>query len=110
MALTVTIVQTSGASVTEVPEDVAEVLAETYAALKDLPNNRAGTIDFDTDKEARLFVKQGHSWAAANNLEFSRRGTVKDNPSRVIFRIYEKTEGETRGRPKGSKNGKGAEK
>lgn len=86
---------TSGVAVTEVPEDVAEALRDAHAHLAKLPANRQLASRFPTQQDANLFVRQGKSWALANGLVFSRRGTVKDDPTKVSFRIYtprEKTE------------------
>lgn len=93
MALNITISATSGTAVTEVPEDVASDLRATYDALKDLPNTRVATAEFDTPQLARLFVRQGTAWAAANNLEFVRKAVpgyekISDMPNHVSFRIY----------------------
>lgn len=115
MALNMSIVVTSGVAATEVPEDVAQDLAEAYAALADLPVNRAVVVDFTSEGyegpakvdgkpatdayksawNARRFVKQGKSWAAGQTgpngraLSFARKGDIKGLPSRVTFRIYE---------------------
>lgn len=112
MALNVVIAKTSGPTTVEVPEEVAQVLQETYEALKELPVNNAANVDFDTAQEARLFVRQGQAWAEEKELKFQRRGNVKENPTRVTFRIYLPKPGEGRGRPKGSTNSKssGADK
>jgi hypothetical protein len=90
MALNMTVVTTSGVSVTEVPEDIAKDLEEAYETLSALQVNRAITVDFPDAKAARLFVKQGKAWAAAHDpvLVFSRRGDVKTMPERVTFRVY----------------------
>jgi hypothetical protein len=112
MPLNMTIEVTSGVAATEVPADVAADLAEAYAALAKLPVNRQVSVDFPvTDfqdlmskdgKEvkvtaatqaasaARVFVKQGKAWAAAQTpmLTFARKGDIKGNPTRVSFRIY----------------------
>lgn len=98
MALEITIVKTSGVGAIEVPEDVATDLKDAWEALRDLPNNRLAVVDFDTPEAARLFVRQGKTWAAAQQvegpqgefapLEFSRRGNVSEEPKRVQFRIY----------------------
>jgi hypothetical protein len=100
MALNMRVVVTSGVAATEVPEDIAADLAEAYAALKDLPVNRAVDVDFEDAKAARVFVKQGKSWAAGQtgpngrSLTFARKGDIKGYPKRVTFRIYEVREGE----------------
>lgn len=105
-------------STTEVPEDIAQDLAEAYVALAKLPANRQVIVDFDStgyagpakvdDKpvteayksawNARRFCRQAKAWAASQTvlredgtettLVFGRRGNVKENPSRVAFRIY----------------------
>jgi hypothetical protein len=89
------IIATSGTAVTEVPDEVATDLADTYAALKNLPVTRSAVQDFSSPEAARLFVRQGIAWATAQEppLEFMRRavpGTdkIKDNPNTVAFRIY----------------------
>lgn len=94
---------TSGVAATEVPDDAAEDFAEAYETLAKLPVNRQVTVDFtDSPKvgnetqaqadarEARLWVRQGKAWAAAQDppLTFVRKGDVKGNPTRVAFRIY----------------------
>lgn len=85
---------TSGVAVTEVPAEVAQDLKDAYAHLAKLPANRQLVCNFDTAKEANLFVRQGKAWALANGLVFSRRGAVSTekggNPLRVAFRIYVK--------------------
>jgi hypothetical protein len=128
MALNMTIVVSSGVAATEVPDDVAADLQEAYNALATLPVNRMVVVDFTsegyagpakvggklvTDDEmaawnARRFVKQGKSWANAQEvtvpiyaedgettigsrksaLTFARKGDIKGQPSRVAFRIY----------------------
>lgn len=105
MALNMRVVVTSGVAATEVPEDIAADLAEAYAALKDLPVNRAVDVDFDDAKAARVFVKQGKAWAVGQkgpngrSLTFSRKGDIKGYPKRVTFRIYEVREGEKPAEP-----------
>lgn len=83
---------TSGVAVTEVPADVAADLEEAYTHLAKLPANRQLVCNFDTAKEANLFVRQGKAWALGKGLVFSRRGAVSvdkgGNPLRVAFRIY----------------------
>lgn len=81
---------TSGVEATEVPEDVAADLTEAYNALKNLPVNRQVSVTFADAKAARLFVRQGKAWAAAQTpaLTFARKGDVKALPARVSFRIY----------------------
>ena len=112
MALDISIEVTSGVAVTEVPEDVATDLQDVYTSLSKLPSNRQATVDFATKAEANEFVRQGKSWAANYGLVsvpvkdkdgkptdktadvpliFARKGTVKDNPTRVSFRIYAAT-------------------
>jgi|SRR5215469_15723418 len=100
MPLNITITKTSGPTTVDIPEDVAADLQETYNLLKDMPVNNAASVDFDDEKAARLFVRQGTAWAEANGLRFQRRGVVKDNPKNVLFRVYKPKEGEGRGRPK----------
>lgn len=89
------IVATSGTAVTEVPGEVATDLLDSYNALKDLPVTRCAVQEFDSPEAARLFVRQGIAWAAAQKppLEFMRRPVpgsdhVKDHPNDVAFRIY----------------------
>jgi hypothetical protein len=88
MALSMSIVQTSGGKTVEVPEEIAAELSEAYQALQDLPNNRAVVADFETPEAARLFTRQGYAWATENNLAFVRKGDIKGQPARVTFRIY----------------------
>jgi len=105
MGVNITIVKTSGPGAVEVPDDVAKDCAETYAALKDLPSNRAATTDpFEDAKAARLWCKQARTWAETQDppLKFVRRGDIKGEPTVVEFRIYLPKEDEGRGRPKGS--------
>lgn len=112
MPRNIVITKTSGPSTVDIPEDVANDLKETYELLKDMPVNNAGTYDFSEEesdpakaaKLAREFVRQGTAWAEGEGLRFQRRGSVKDNPTVVIFRIYKPKEGEGRGRPKANKN------
>lgn len=89
------IMPTSGTAVTEVPDEVATDLRDTYEALKNLPVTRAAVQEFDSPEAARLFVRQGIAWAAAQEppLEFMRRprpgsDKIKDNATTVAFRIY----------------------
>jgi hypothetical protein len=106
MGVNITITKTSGPGAVEVPDDVAQDCADTYALLKDLPSNRAATTDpFADAKAARLWCKQATTWAEQQEpaLKFSRRGDIKGNPTVVTFRIYEPKPDEGRGRPKGSK-------
>lgn len=79
---------TSGVAATEVPEEAATFLNESYQALAKLPSNRQVVIDFPDSKAASEFVRQGKSWANETGLTFARKGTVKENPKRVSFRIY----------------------
>lgn len=107
MALDMRLEVTSGVSNTEVPDDVAADLAEAYRILSGLPVNRQIVVDFPDAKDARAFVRQGKAWAAAQEvtvdvlddednvvgsrksaLTFARKGNVKENPTRVAFRIY----------------------
>jgi hypothetical protein len=88
MALNMSIIQTSGTGVLEVPDDVAADLQDAYDALEKLPVNRAVVVDFETPEAARLFVRQGNSWADQNDLRFARKGDIKGLPTRVTFRIY----------------------
>jgi hypothetical protein len=86
---------TSGVKATEIDSDYAETYAEAYETLKGLPVNRQLNLDFETEKLARDFVRQGKAWAAAQigpngrTLVFARKGVVKANPKRVSFRVYE---------------------
>jgi len=106
------IVASSGVEVTEVPAEAAEFLAESYEALAKLPVNRQVTVDFAGEgtkkgketqaeadaREARLFVRQGKSWAAQQSVKredgsettlvFARKGDIKGAPTRVSFRVY----------------------
>lgn len=89
------IVATSGTAVTEVPDDVATDLLDTYNALKDLPVTRSAVQEFDSPEGARKFVRQGIAWAEAQDpkLTFMRRplpgnNKIKDNATTVAFRIY----------------------
>lgn len=82
------IVATSGPTATPVPEEVAKDLAEVYETLKTLPSTRVVTTTFETAEAARLFVRQGKSWAHGEGLAFARRGPVKDDECTVKFRIY----------------------
>jgi hypothetical protein len=95
MALQITITPTSGVAATDVPEDIAEELQGVYEKLSELKSGNAANVDFDTRKEANIFVRQGKAWAEENGLVFARKGVVKDNPTRVSFRIYAPS---TRGR------------
>ena len=98
MALDMRIEATSGVAATVVPEDIAAELQEAYDALAKLPVTRQITVDFPDEAAARLFVKQGKAWAAAQDppLTFFRRGDVKGNPTRVSFRIFiPRAKGET---------------
>lgn len=101
MAYNFSIEVTSGVAATEVPDELAKELAEIYAKLSELPSNRAVNIDFSEAKEAREFVRQGKSWAESQGLVFARKGNVKDNPTRVTFRVY--APGSGRGRKPGKK-------
>jgi len=97
MALNMRIEITSGVSATEVDEETAKDLQDAYNALKDLPVNRQVVVDFEDAKSAREFVRQGKAWAAAQTpaLTFARKGNVKENPTRVAFRIYVPRAGDT---------------
>ena len=107
MAYNMTITVTSGINATEVSDEAAEAFQEAYDALSKLPVNRQCNLDFEDDKAARDFVRQGKAWAAeqevvvdvkddkgkvtgtrTTHLIFARKGTVKENPLRVSFRIY----------------------
>ena len=102
----ITIAKTSVVSAADVPEEVAKDLQDTYDALASMPVTNQANVDFLPEgvtpadasedeiaaaaKAARLFVKQGKAWAAAQgeDIVFSRRGDVKSNPTRVSFRVY----------------------
>lgn len=108
MPYNMTIEVTSGLGTVGVDEDVAAACTEAYEALSKLPVNRQCVLDFDTPEEARSFVRQGKAWAAETEvsvpvkdengkptknvrvapLVFARKGNVKENPTRVSFRIY----------------------
>jgi hypothetical protein len=88
MTLNMRLIQTSGTATLEVPEDIASDLQEAYDSLKTLPVNHAVTVNFDTKKEADLFVRQANAWAGQNNLKFFRKGDIKGEPATVTFRIY----------------------
>ena len=99
MAVNMRIEPTSGPRTVEVPEDVAADLSAAYDALKDLPVNRQVTTDpFPSESDARHFARQGKAWAQTQTgpngrpLVFARKGTVKENPTVVSFRIYEARE------------------
>jgi hypothetical protein len=129
MAINMRIEVTSGVAATAVPDDAAEDFQAAYDALKGLPVNRQATTDpftpegyagpakidgkevTDAQKSAwnaRLWVRQGKAWAAAQTvtvpestdkdgkvtpeyespLVFARKGDVKGNPTVVSFKIY----------------------
>lgn len=102
MALNITIVKSSDRSgprdAVEVPAEVAQDLKDTYEALANLPTNNKAVVDFPDKAAANLFVRQGKAWATDNELTFARKGSVKENPTRVEFRIYKPNPDETRGR------------
>lgn len=108
MSLNITIVESernTGPRNVDVPADVAQDLKEVYEALAKLPSNRKATVDFteaETDEEnvaaARLFVRQASAWATENELTFARKGSAKENPTRVEFRLYKPNPDESRGR------------
>ena len=96
MAVNMRVEATSGPRTVEIPEDVAADFSAAYDALKDLPVNRQVTTDpFPSESDARLFVRRGKAWAQTQTgpngrpLVFARKGTVKENPTIVSFRIYE---------------------
>jgi hypothetical protein len=79
------LITTNAASVSD--EDAA-TFQEAYEALAQLPNTRALATDFDTEDEAKQFVKAGKAWATANGATFARKGDAKEQPTRVTFRVY----------------------
>lgn len=81
----------SGVATTEVPDDVAKDLQDTYDALKSLPVSRVAVVDFTADDAtdyngpakidgqpvtddykaawaARRFVRQGKAWASRQEV------------------------------------------
>ena len=98
-----TIVATEKNYRVDVPEDVAASFLEDYEALANLPVTRQIQADFKAEdfpdkdgkpskdnaaKAARLYARQGRSWAEDNGLKFVRKGDIKAQPTRVTYRIY----------------------
>ena len=93
----------------DVPEEVATELAGVLTALAGLSVNTQANVDFapadypDKDGKpstenaiaaARLFARQGRSWAAATDVKFVRKGDISGNPTRVTFRVYKSKDSE----------------
>lgn len=95
MALNISLVKTTRTSASEplvIPDDVAKDLQDTYEALVDESPFINARVEFATADEARLFARQARAWAAVHGKNFSRKGSVKDNPLVVLFRVYDPTD------------------
>lgn len=87
MPLEMVVEVTSNVTLTD---ELAADFQEAYEVLEKLPSNRTIAVNFDSENEARMFVRQGKLWGSMQNpaLTFARKGDIKELPKKVSFRIY----------------------